>query len=190
MRDGGQVDSLIFNNLLLLPEFPDSIGMKTQLFFRENSRRLEVIPITSEEFVNPEEWITEWVVLNPFSRYKYPDESTEHSLYEDRQRMIVASIFIPKSQSKDWVITKPITYDTRNGHMSEYDFMNGRYGVNTAIHACKKTGLHLLIFAPENSLEWDDEGMTYQNFVALLNNSEINDFDFDYGFVEIIPEED
>lgn len=188
MRDGGQIDSLIFNNLSLLPEFPDSIGMKTQLFFRENSRRLDVITITCEEFINPEEWITEWVVLNPFSRYKYPDESTEYSLYQDRQRIIEASIFIPNSQSKDWVITKPITYDTRNGHMSEYDFMNGRYGVNNAIHACEKTGLHLLIFAPENSLEWDDEDMTYQNLVELLNGSEINDFD--YGFVEIIPKED
>ena len=190
MRAGNLNNSTVLNELSELPGFPDDNGMKTQLFFRENSRRLDVIPITCEEFIDPEEWITEWVILNPFSRYKYPEESTEFSLYEARQRMIVASIFIPNSQSKDWVITKPITYDTRNGHMSEYDFMNGRKGVNKAIHACEKIGLHLLIFAPENSLEWDDEDITYQNLVDLLNGSEINDFDFDYGFVEIIPQED
>ncbi len=66
--------------------------------------------------------------------------------------------------------------------------MNGRKNVDTSIIACERTGLHLFIFAPENSLVWDDDSHDVSNLVELLENSEIDEFD--YGFVEIIPEEE
>ena len=188
MRAGNLNNSTVHNELSKLPGFPDDNGMKTQIFFRENSNSSEITPVNCERFINPDDWITEWVIFNPLRGYRYPDNSAERSLYMDRNRVILASIFIPNSHCKEWIITKPIINRGNNSHSNEYGFMNGRVNVDTSIIACEKTGLHLLIFAPENLLEWDDEDMTYQNLVELLENSEIDEFD--YGFVEIIPEEE
>jgi hypothetical protein len=190
MRAGNLNKSTVHNELSGLPGFPEDNGMKTQMFFREKSNPFEITPVNCEGPVNPEDWITEWVIVNPLRGYRYPGNSAERSLYMDRKRVILASIFIPNSHCEEWVITKPVINRGNTSHSNEYGFMNGRKNVETSIVACEKTGLHLLVFAPENSLEWDDEGMTYQNLIELLENSEINDFDFNYGFVEVIPKED